>query len=321
MKEHIDAFLRYMEVQRGASPHTLRAYRSDLERYFEAMPDEADTSDIRAFVAMEVRRGMARSSASRELAALRSFFKYLHREGQVRSNPARIVGSPKAEKKLPRTLDVDEAAAMLDKPDGVGFEPALDRVVLELAYSCGLRVSEIVGLDVDDVDLEQGILRVRGKGKKERLVPFGRKASAAISAWYVERMLMDVDATSSSSDHQSGEREQAFILSKKGRRLTDNTARRIVKKYAAALEHGRSVTPHTLRHSFASHLLQSGADLRVIQELLGHASLSTTQKYTHLDIEHLMDVYDRASPMSNLKKDRGHGAHGEGEGDGDGKTK
>lgn len=288
MRGHLERFLRYLEIERGASPHTLRAYRKDLELFFGSASAEAgsfDTGDVRGFVASELTRGMSKTTACRRLASLRSFFRYLHREGYLKANPAKLVASPRRPEMLPRFLSVDEVFALVEKPEGVGFQAARDRAVLELAYSSGLRVSELAGLDVEDVKLQEGLVRARGKGGKERVVPVGRKAVEAIRAYKVERTL-----------RRSA--EPALFLNVRGKRLSQRSIGRLVRKYSWMLALSGKVTPHTLRHTFATHLLHGGADLRVIQELLGHSSLSTTQKYTHLDITHLMDVYDRTHPLA-----------------------
>jgi integrase/recombinase XerC len=285
VKTHIDKFLRYMEVERGASPHTLRAYRKDLELFFETAGEGFELSDVRGFVASEINRGKKKSTASRRLAALRSFLKYLNREGLLKKNPARLIASPKLPKQLPRFLTVDEVFGLVEKPKSLSFIEQRDRAMLELLYSSGLRVGEMSGLNMDDVNLEEGLVKVMGKGRKERLVPVGSKAREALNSYLVEKMLQ-----------KKG--DKALFVSRNGRRLDPRGIRRIVRKYSLALGIEGKVSPHTLRHTFATHLLQSGADLRVIQELLGHASLSTTQKYTHLDITHLMDIYDKAHPMA-----------------------
>jgi len=293
MNEHLEKFLRYLEIERGASPHTLRAYRKDLELFFASASDSAggfDAGDIRGFVASELKRGVSKTTASRRLASLRSFFRYLHREGFLKANPAKLVASPKRPEMLPRFLTVDEVFSLIEKPEGVGFQAARDRAVLELAYACGLRVSELSGLNVEDVKLEEGLVRVRGKGRKERVVPVGRKAVEALRAYKVERTL-------------KRSAEPALFLNVRGKRLSQRSMGRLVRKYSWMLALSGKVTPHTLRHTFATHLLHGGADLRVIQELLGHSSLSTTQKYTHLDITHLMDVYDRTHPLANASEE------------------
>jgi len=286
VKEHIDKFLRYMEVERGASPHTLRAYRKDLELFFDTSGDHIDLSDVRGFVASEINRGQKKSTASRRLAALRSFCKYLNREGIMKKNPAKLINSPKLPKQLPRFLTVDEVFGLVEKPEGLGFIEQRDRAMLELMYSSGLRVGELSSLNLDDVNLDEGLVKVMGKGRKERIVPVGGKAQEALRSYLVEKMLQ-----------KKG--DKALFVSRNGRRLDTRGVRRIVRKYSLALGLQGKVSPHTLRHTFATHLLQSGADLRVIQELLGHSSLSTTQKYTHLDITHLMDIYDKAHPLAN----------------------
>lgn len=290
MREHLDKFLRYLEAQRGASPHTIRAYRKDIETFLDAHGGGTDLSDVRGFVASEIGKGHKKSTASRRLASLRSFFRFLHREGLLKANPAKLVSSPKLPKPLPRFLSVDEAFSLVEKPKGIGFLAARDRAILELLYSSGLRVSEVAGLDLDDLNARERLVKARGKGRKERIVPVGRKALEALKSYILERTLQ-----------KRG--DKALFLNRNGARLTDRSIRRIVLKYSRLLAMSGRVSPHTIRHSFATHLLQSGADLRVIQELLGHSSLSTTQKYTHLDITHLMDVYDKAHPMANEEED------------------
>ena len=288
MKDYIDKFIRYLDLEKGVSPHTLRAYRKDLEEFADAVgetPAGLDVIDIRGFVAAQIQSGLNRTTVSRRLSSVRSFFKFLYREGFLKTNPAKLVSNPKVPKVLPRFLSVDDVFSLVEKPEGIGFLPVRDRAILELLYSSGLRVSELSGINTDDVNLKESLVKIRGKGKKERMVPIGSKALDALKSYVVERMLMKRKAG-------------ALFLNRNGTRLTERGVRRVVVKYARALAlHGR-IGPHTLRHSFASHLLQGGADLRVIQELLGHASLSTTQKYTHLDITHLMDVYDKAHPLA-----------------------
>lgn len=287
MKGHLERFIKHLE-SKGASPHTIRAYRKDLEIFLKDAPPEPGLSDIRGFVASEITKGHKKSTASRRLASVRSFLKFLNREGLIGANPARLVPAPKQPKKLPRVLSVDEVFALVEKPKGDKFAAMRDRAMLELLYSSGLRVGELASLDIDDLNLNEGLLKAKGKGKKERLVPIGGKALAALWAYLAERRKL--------SGH-----DNALFLNARGSRLTDRSIRRTVLKYALMISADGKVSPHTLRHTFATHLLQSGADLRVIQELLGHASLSTTQKYTHLDITHLMDVYDKAHPFSKDK--------------------
>jgi integrase/recombinase XerC len=286
--EYIDKFIRYLEVEKGVSAHTVRAYRKDLNEfsgYVKTQPEKVDIFDVRGFIAAQVSGGLNKSTVSRRLSSIRSFFKFLYREGYIKVNPAKLVSNPKVPKLLPRYLSVDDMFSLIEKPEGIGFIPARDRAILEFLYSSGLRVSELSGLNTDDLNIRESLIKIRGKGRKERIVPVGSKAVEAVKSYLVERMLLK-------------SRDKALFLNRRRTRLTDRSVRRIVVKYARALAMNGKIGPHTLRHSFASHLLQGGADLRVIQELLGHSSLSTTQKYTHLDIRHLMDVYDKAHPFA-----------------------
>jgi len=293
MNAHADKFLKHLEIERGVSPHTLRAYREDLAIFFESVKSaikDIDLNDIRGFVAGQINAGLQKTTVGRRLATVRSFLRFLLREGYIKSNPAKLVPTPKLPMMLPKFLSVDDMFSLVEKPEGIGFFPARDRAILELLYSSGLRVSELAGLNPEDINVREGIVKVKGKGKKERMVPAGRKAIEAIKTYIVERVLL------------KKKDEDGFFLNKNGSRLTDRSIRRIVIKYAKAIGVNGRIGPHTLRHTFASHLLQGGADLRVIQELLGHSSLSTTQKYTHLDITHLMDTYDKAHPLAREKK-------------------
>ncbi|MEK6581158.1 MAG: tyrosine recombinase XerC [Nitrospirota bacterium] len=292
MNSNTQKFLRYLEIERGASPHTLRAYEEDLEIFFGHIGPEIkaiELNDIRGFVAEQINAGHKKTTVGRRLATIRSFLKFLYREGYIKSNPAKLVPTPKLPKTLPNFLSVDAVFSLVEKPEGIGFLPARDRAMLELLYSSGLRVSELTGLNPEDINVREGLVKVKGKGKKERMVPVGKKAIEAIKTYTVERILFK-------------KKETAFFLNRNGTRLTDRSIRRIVIKYARAIGVEGQIGPHTLRHTFASHLLQGGADLRVIQELLGHSSLSTTQKYTHLDITHLMDTYDKAHPLAKENK-------------------
>ena len=287
MREYIEKFMRYLETEGGASPHTLRSYRKDLEDFFSFRRSDSpviETFEVRGFVAEMILRGLQKSTVNRRLATLRSFFKFLQREGYVKANPARLVNSPKMTRRLPKFLTVDDAFALVERPGGIGFASARDRAMLELLYSSGIRVSELSNLDLDNLNMKEGLIKVKGKGRKERIVPVGRKAIEALRGYLIERSLLKKSHI-------------ALFLNRSGTRLSDRGVRRVVVKYAREILLGK-VGPHTLRHTFATHLLQGGADLRVIQELLGHASLSTTQKYTHLDIGHLIDVYDKSHPLA-----------------------
>lgn len=288
MKGYIDEYLRYLAAERGASEHTIRSYRKDLSTFFEHIRSEVeavDIMDVRGFIAKQMSDGLKKSTVGRRLATIRSFFKFLQREGYVKTNPAKLVNTPKMPRLLPKFLTVDDVFSLIEKPEGIGFCPARDKAILELLYSSGLRVSELSGMNTDDLNIKEGLVKVRGKGKKERIVPVGRKAREALKSYMIERVLLK-------------KKDRALFLNRSGTRLTDRGVRRIVVKYARAILLDSRIGPHTLRHTFATHLLQGGADLRVIQELLGHSSLSTTQKYTHLDITHLMDVYDKAHPLA-----------------------
>ena len=295
---YIEKFLKYLEIERDVSPHTLRAYERDLKdfsEYCNTAPGDIEMIDIRGFVSEQMINGKARTTVSRRLATLRSFFSYLYREGHVKINQAKLVPSPKAPKHLPNFLSVDDVFNLVQSPEGIGLIPVRDRAILELFYSSGLRVSEVAGLNVDDLNIRDGLVKARGKGKKERIVPVGHKACDALKSYVIERTLFKRKKIVADSD-------AALFLNRNGGRLTDRQIRRLVIKYARAIGFDGQIGPHTLRHTFATHLLIGGADLRVIQELLGHSSLSTTQKYTHLDIGHLIDVYDKAHPFGEDEK-------------------
>ena len=328
MKQSIEKFLEYLRSVKNASPHTTTNYGRDLEQFRGfLMPPGTEEPDprkvthqlIREFVAHLHEQGLEKSSIARKLAALRSYFKYCVREGMVKENPARLVPTPKLPKRIPAVLSAEEMSGFLDQlagiqnpggrargrrkrsevektaPGGVvKLEDSLllprDRAILELLYAAGLRVSELTGLNVVDMDQKEQMVRVLGKGRKERIVPFGGKAAEALRAYWPvrERLLGEGARTAIDS--------QAVFLNYMGRRLTQRSVGRIVKKYVRIVNINWDLHPHSLRHAFATHLLADGADLRSIQELLGHQSLSTTQKYTHASIRQLMDIYDKAHP-------------------------
>lgn len=300
MRQLIDRYLEFMRVQKNASKHTLRAYRNDLEEFVQysgiSRPDEIDMIDIRGFIADRIMSGRAKTTASRKLATLRSFLRYLYEEGYIRANPARLVSSPKRPKPLPKFLSVDDAFNLVQSPEGIGHLPVRDRAILELLYASGLRVSEVEALKVEDVNLKEGFVKAKGKGMKERIVPIGEKAIEAIKSYLVERMLLK------KKKNLENETDSLF-LNRNGGALSERQIRRIVVKYARKIGLEGKIGPHTLRHTFATHLLISGADLRSIQEMLGHSSLSTTQRYTHLDIGQLIEVYDKAHPLSGESSD------------------
>jgi len=286
----VEDFLRHLVVSRGASGHTVRSYRADLAdcgafvcAHGAASLAAADARLLRAYLAHLHDRGLARTSVARRLAALRSYYRFLMRRRRVRVNPAQEVRSPRVPKRLPGYLPVDESEALLRADFGARRWGARDRAILEVLYATGLRVAELAGLDVDDVDLRDGTVKVTGKGRKERIVPLGRKAIEAVEAYL--------------GDGHPG--TGPLLRNHRGGRLTVRSLHRIVGAWARAAGLSRRVTPHTLRHTFATHLLDAGADLRLIQELLGHARLGTTQKYTHVSVDRLMKVYDAAHPRAS----------------------
>jgi integrase/recombinase XerC len=292
MNKAIEQFCSYLESERNVSGHTLAAYRSDLSQFAAFLgedggsgPEQVDHLTIRRYLA-KLHRDHTKSSVGRKLSAIRALFRYLMREGRLQKNPAELVATPKKEKRLPFHLNIDQVSSLVSAPQGESGLPLRDRVVLETLYSCGIRVSELVGLQVGDVDLEGGLARVLGKGGKERIVPVGSYAREAISAYLAERGNPPLEAP--------------LILNARGGRLTRRSVARIVDRHMLLIATMRKTSPHTLRHTFATHLLEGGADLRAIQELLGHASLSTTQKYTHVSIDRLMEVYDKAHPKAKV---------------------
>ncbi|MGH7205358.1 MAG: tyrosine recombinase XerC [Nitrospiraceae bacterium] len=295
MEDAIRAFVTFLEVERGASRETIRSYQSDLRQFCSFMstfrpaaaalsPDDVDPFAIRSYLAWLDRRGEKKSSLARKLATLRSFYRFLTEEGRAGQNPAAEVRTPKQPQHLPRVLNKDDADALMEFPEGDTMLSMRDRAILETLYSTGARVSELVGMNLDDLNLSDGLVRLRGKGRKERLVPVGAVAVEAIKDYHA------------ALQHSAPEPIPAFQNSRGGR-LTARSVERIVAAYSSRLPGGR-VSPHALRHSFATHLLDEGADLRAIQEMLGHASLGTTQKYTHLATDQLMAVYDRAHPRA-----------------------
>jgi integrase/recombinase XerC len=292
LNKYIDQFIDFLKAEQGVSPHTLRAYTKDLTElslFLKKKPKDIDNLDIRSFLASLHHKKLKKSSISRKLATVRSFFKFLHREGYVKKNPAKLVSSPKVPKNLPRFLTIDEAFSLMASPQGETFRPTRDKTILELLYSSGLRVSELTLLNIGDLDIKESLIRVKGKGRKERIVPIGSKAMEAIQNYLPERISLK-------------KKSPALFLNNLGGRLTQRSVRRILLYYSRMINLKGGLSPHTLRHTFATHLLHEGADLRSIQELLGHSSLSTTQKYTHVDIRHLTEVYDKAHPMA--KKDK-----------------
>ncbi len=299
MQSLIARFDRHLAVERNVSEHTRRAYRQDLEEFSRFLAENPATREpgeaglgrvdrlvLRHYLAL-LHRTNRKSTIGRKLSALRTFFRFLVREGVLTVSPGEMVGTPRQEKYLPKTLSVDEAFALMEHQGGENLLALRDRAILETLYSCGLRVSELTGLDVGSVDLQQALVRVVGKGRKERIVPVGRKAREALGRY--------LEARGNPADGE------ALFLNHRGGRLTARSVERHLKTQLLQAGILKEATPHSLRHSFATHLLDGGADLRAIQELLGHASLSTTQKYTQVSIDQLMKVYDQAHPRSRKK--------------------
>jgi integrase/recombinase XerC len=296
----IEGFLDDLEHRKGVSDNTIKSYRSDLVQFTRFLSaewgrsedkvsfDRVDPLTLRSFLAYLHQQGTARSSIARKLAALRSFFRHLVREGKLTKNPTRLVSTPRLDKKIPARLEVEEVNRFLDEPDLSTPLGRRDLALLELIYATGLRVGELVGLDRAMVDRDEMLVRVLGKGGKERIVPFGEPAAEALERYLKDRALLV----------RRGPGTDALFLNARGDRLTARSVHRMVRKYVnqAALHSGLS--PHSLRHAFATHLLERGADLRSIQELLGHSSLSTTQKYTHLTKEQLVKVYEKTHPKA-----------------------
>jgi integrase/recombinase XerC len=318
MKIQLSEFLEYLLLNENASAHTVRAYESDLSQFIEFVARDAGrkridltTGDfthlnIRAFLGDLQKRGISRSSAARKLAAIRTFSRYMRREGVLDDDPSALVGTPKREQRLPAHLGESEMVRLLEMPDATHPLGRRDRAILELFYASGLRLSELVGLDVDDVNLSSRMVRVLGKGRKERLVPFNGSTEAALRAWLKDwepssRFAVRRDAPPRSGlrrRHQAKRERDPLFLNYAGGRLSTRSVDRLVRRYVAACSTRFGISPHALRHSFATHLLQRGADLRAIQELLGHSRLSTTQRYTHVNAAQLMDAYKKAHPKA-----------------------
>ncbi|WP_341707654.1 tyrosine recombinase XerC [Halopseudomonas sp.] len=293
----ISAFLDHLRVERRLSPRTLEAYRHDLlsldqHRSERGLPgwDQLDTQHLRHFIASQHQHGLAPRSLQRLLSAIRSFYRFLQREGRSRQNPAQDLRAPKAPRTLPRTLDADLTAQLLDSSGEDDWLQRRDQAMLELFYSSGLRLSELAGLDMADLDLPQGEVRVTGKGNKTRVLPVGRMARRALQDWFSVRPTRE------------GTQQPVFV-SQRGTALTPRAIQLRLRRHGIE-RIGQHLHPHMLRHSFASHMLESSGDLRAVQELLGHADISTTQIYTHLDFQHLAQVYDQAHPRAKRKADK-----------------
>lgn len=290
MIRYIDKFINYLKIEKNASEHTILNYSLDLKDFNKFLGDKTvesvDYISLRKYLAHIRGRDYSKRTVARKLATLRSFFKFLYREGYLKKNPASSIATPKLDRKLPLFLDTDEVVKLIEAPDKKDLTELRDRAILETLYSTGIRVSELVSLNLDRIDFISGVVKVLGKGRKERLTPIGDKALRIIRD-YLDRR--DVKKLTD---------KKAVFLNKNGGRLTDRSVRRIVGKYIKRVSLRDGISPHTLRHSFATHLLNRGADLRSVQELLGHMNLSTTQIYTHVTTKRMKEVYDKSHPRA-----------------------
>ena len=288
-------FLRHLR-ESNASPHTIKAYRGDLANFSAYAGSrgwkQIDHIAIRGFLSQLYEKGLSKTSVARSLAAVRSLYRWLAREGVVEQNPAKLVATPKLAKKLPRVPTIEEMNSVLDgqMPEAAAF-PERDRLMLELLYGCGIRNSELTGINLDDIRLSAEAILIRGKGKKERYVPFGDSVKSALAAYLPVRQAMLAETPKNTTT-------PALLINRRGGRLTTRSVGRIIKKIAVAKGLSPDVHPHTLRHAFGTHMLEEGADLRAIQELLGHERLATTQRYTQLSMKHVLQVYDQTHPRA-----------------------
>jgi integrase/recombinase XerC len=298
MRKQVGRFLQYLRVERGASPHTLKSYREDLMALAEYLagedgncpePGGITIGELRGFVSALHEAGYAKASIARRMASIRSFFRFGQREGWIKTNPAKPLRNPRKSQKLPHFLSTDEVGKLLAAPQGDEPPELRDRAILETLYSAGVRVSELVGLTDGDLDFSAGIARIRGKGKRERLAPIGSHAVRALRTWLAKRAL---------SPKVPPGREAPVFVNRFGTRLTTRSVARMLEKYLRETGLDQRTSPHTLRHSFATHLLDRGADIRSVQELLGHKSLVTTQIYTHVSTSNLKAAYEKAHPRA-----------------------
>lgn len=305
MQKQIDDFMQHLKYEKNSSAHTLRNYESDLVQFYDYVAPPAKTGErravnvrdidhltIREYMASLYEKKKKKSSIHRKVATLRTFFRYLCREGVMESNPAQLVSSPRVERTLPNHLTMEQMVRFIESPDLETLLGKRDRAILELLYASGLRVSELVGLNLMDIDFTNLTVRVKGKGRKERMVPFGNHALQALQDYLVVRGELLIEAEPDKVD------PAAVFMNYQGTRITTRSVGRMVDKYVKICADVHHISPHSLRHSFATHLLDNGADLRAIQELLGHARLSTTQQYTHVSTDKLMQVYDKAHPKA-----------------------
>jgi len=294
MSDKLTKFLDFLKYEKNASPHTVSGYQRDLLQFKNYLKhkklnwEQADNIVIRGFLAILYEKKVKKSTSSRKLAAIRSFYQFCIQKKWMADNPAKIVSTPKQEKTVPSFLTEEEMAEFLDFPRSEKVLDLRDKAMLELLYASGIRVSELIGLNLEDLNFDERLIRVKGKGKKERMIPFGRTAEESLQIYISRRMMINKGKID----------EEALFLNYRGQRLSTRSVERTVNFYIQRSAVRRKISPHSLRHSFASHLLSRGADLRVIQELLGHESLATTQKYTHMDLRHLLEVYKKSHPRS-----------------------
>src|SRR4051812_39798350 len=318
MIDHLRAFLKFLALNRNLSAHTVRAYESDLTQYIgyvaadadskkrDLQPSQLNRESLRGFLGQLHKQGLSRATAARKLAAVRTFLRYLRREEIIDDDPGALVATPKRDIRMPAHLSEGEMSALLDAPAGDTALSRRDRAILELFYASGLRLSELVGLGVEDVNLSAKMVRVLGKGGKQRIVPFNGSTAKALLAYLNDREALAKTAatrrpgpnTAKNARHDRSRQRDPLFLNYRGGRLTVRSIDRLVRRYVAVSSTRTGISPHALRHSFATHLLQRGADLRAIQELLGHARLSTTQRYTHVNAAQLLDVYRKSHPRA-----------------------
>jgi integrase/recombinase XerC len=314
MREHLKSFLAYLKLNRHVSPHTVRAYESDVTQYLAWLasetgkkmsqlgPADLDMSSVRVHVAELNRAGKARASVARKLSALKTFSRYLRREEIIDHDPTAMAVAPKRDQTIPTHLSEDEMTRLIETPNTGDPLGRRDRAILELFYASGLRLSELAAIDLENLDLHGRMVRVMGKGGKERLVPFNHSTATALRAWMKDRASIIAarrpKAVVSPKRPKGAKADDPLFVNYRGTRLSERSVDRMLRRYVAQCSTRMGISPHALRHSFATHLLQRGADLRVIQELLGHARLSTTQRYTHVNAAHLIDVYRKSHPRA-----------------------
>ena len=310
MREHLKSFLSYLKLNRHVSPHTVRAYDSDVTQYLAFVasatgkkmsalgPADLDMHSVRAHVTELNKAGKARSSVARKLSGLRTFIKYLRREDVIDHDPAAMAVAPKRDQTIPTHLSEPEIARLIETPDTGDPLGRRDRAILELFYASGLRLSELVAIDLEDLNLSDRMVRVMGKGGKERILPFNQSTLAALKAWMKDRAALLAPRSQKAKGNRQKAEDPLFV-NYRGTRLTGRSVDRLLRRYVAQCSTRMGISPHALRHSFATHLLQRGADLRAIQELLGHSRLSTTQRYTHVNAAQLIDVYRKAHPRAS----------------------